>query len=95
MPKFERPFESLEEFHGAELEEFKLMFELGAHIAVTAAMDYCVRHGLNPPHWAITELVKVQCANYVGRAQEIRPVKWRGQQISAGRNRLRPLGYGA
>ena len=68
MPKFERPFESLEEFHGAELEEFKLMFQSGAHIAVTAAMDYCVRHGLNPPHWAMTELVKVQCAELCGDA---------------------------
>ena len=66
MPKFERPFESLEEFHGTELEEFKLMFESGAHIAVTAAMDYCVRHGLNPPHWAMTESVKAQCAELCG-----------------------------
>jgi len=68
VPKFERPFESLEEFHGTELEEFKLMFESGAHIAVTAAMDYCVRHGLNPPHWAMTESVKVQCAELCGDA---------------------------
>ena len=85
MPKFERPFESLEEFHGTELEEFKLMFETGAQIAVTAAMDYCVRHGLNPPHWAMTESVKAQCAELCG---DMRQEKVAGQMAwSAGTGR--------
>ena len=57
---------SLEEFHEAELEDIKLMFKSGSQIAVTAAMDYCVRHGFNPPHWAMAESVKAQCANLCG-----------------------------
>jgi hypothetical protein len=71
VPKSERPFESLEEFHEAELEEIKLMFESGTQIAVTAAMDYSVRHELNPPHWAMTESVKAQCAELCGEPRHL------------------------
>jgi hypothetical protein len=66
VPKFERPFEHLEELHETELEELKLMFGSGVPLALTAAMAYCVRHGLTPPPWVISESLKVQCAQLRG-----------------------------
>ena len=66
MPVHERPFESIGQLHENELEQFRLMFEAGSELAVTAAMDHCVRHGLNPPYWAAAETVKIQCATLRG-----------------------------
>ena len=62
MPTQERPFDSLEQFHRAQLEHRKLMFEMGTPLAVIEAMAYCDEHGLTPPRWAVAESVKIHCA---------------------------------
>ncbi len=62
MPIHERPFDSLEQLHESELEQYRVMFESGTPVAVTAAMAYCDKYGLSPPSWAVTESVKIQCA---------------------------------
>ena len=66
MSTNEQSFDSLAQLRDARLAELKLMFESGTPLAVTAAMDYCDRHGLIPPSWAVTELVEMQCAQLRG-----------------------------
>ena len=51
MPRFERPFRSIEELHETELDEFETMFRSGSVVAVPAAADYCTVHGLVAPAW--------------------------------------------
>jgi hypothetical protein len=62
MPIHERPFDTLAQFHEAQLEHRKLMFEMGTPLAVIEAMAYCDEHGLTPPRWAVAESVKIHCA---------------------------------
>jgi hypothetical protein len=66
MPIHERPFDSLEQLHETEFEQYKLMFDSGTLLAVTAALDYCDNHSLTPLAWAVTEAVKIQCASIRG-----------------------------
>ena len=62
MPIHERPFDTLEQFDEAELEQRKLMFESGTPIAAIAAVAYCDEHSLYPPRWAVAESLKIQLA---------------------------------
>jgi hypothetical protein len=55
MAVFDRPYESLEELHEAELEHLKIMVDSGVRIAVPAAMAYCAKHRLSPPRWLVIE----------------------------------------
>jgi hypothetical protein len=62
MPIHERPFESIGQLHENELEQFRMMFDAGTDLAVTAALNYCNKYRLNPPLWVIAESDKLQCA---------------------------------
>jgi hypothetical protein len=62
MPLHERPFDSIDQLHENELEQFRLMFVEGTDLAVTAALDYCYRYGLNVPRWVVLESVRFQCS---------------------------------
>jgi hypothetical protein len=51
MPRFERPFRSIEELHETQLDDFETMFRSGSAMAIPAAIHYCAAHGLVPPAW--------------------------------------------
>jgi hypothetical protein len=51
VPRFERPFRSIEELHETELDILETMFRSGSVVAVPAAADYCTVHGLVAPAW--------------------------------------------
>jgi hypothetical protein len=64
MPQFERPFNSIEELHATELDWFGRMIqsEMGAEVAVPAAMHYCITHKLDVPQHIAAFSVELQCA---------------------------------
>ena len=51
MPRFERPFRSIEEFHETQLDDFETMFRSGVAVAIPAALHYCAEYGLGAPAW--------------------------------------------
>ncbi len=51
MPRFERPFRSIEELHETQLDDFETMFRSGSDLAIPAAIHYCATHDLFPPAW--------------------------------------------
>jgi hypothetical protein len=62
MPRFERPFNSIEELHEIELDHLKTMFDSGVAVAVPAALHYCVEHGLDAPPWLMGAATVSHCA---------------------------------
>jgi hypothetical protein len=51
VPRFERPYYSIEELHETKLDDLETMFRAGVAVAVPAAAHYCAEHGLVAPAW--------------------------------------------
>jgi hypothetical protein len=51
VPRFERPFRSIEELYETQLDDFEIMYRLGSALAVQAAVHYCAKHSLVAPAW--------------------------------------------
>ena len=83
MPQFERPFNSIEELHATELDWFGRMIqsEMGAEVAVPAAMHYCITHKLDVPQHIAAFSVELPFRN-LGIGNELM-----GRVIRAARNR--------
>lgn len=61
MPRFERPFRSIEELHETQLDIFAKMIRTGVAVAIPAAEYYCSEHGLAAPAWLTKASVNLHC----------------------------------
>jgi hypothetical protein len=66
----ERPFRSLEELHGARLDEFRKMYH--PELRIAAALEYCAEHKLNAPPWLIDQSASFSCSALRGKKSKKR-----------------------
>jgi hypothetical protein len=48
--------------HKKELDGLEAMARAGVTVAIPAAMDYCVKHGVNPPAWLLATATELLCS---------------------------------
>jgi hypothetical protein len=63
MACFERPFKSLAQLHETELDCLRRMIESGVIMAIPAAKQYCIAHGIDVPAWLTRISIELECAS--------------------------------